>query len=319
MGALFAQSEVNLRDFVRLNDIGVKIIDQKALKKHAKKLEMDKAKEKLFWTDLKQQKKDIKAELKEYNKLVYERRRLEETEVRMGGGSDSSNVPYIEKIKQSTESLHAKKEELIFNKKELEEVEEIALKAQPSLIPPRRANYPWHSDVPSDCDNHIFIDLIHKDTTIQMATKTVFDNETNFLRSADMPQAKCQLALLKERGKLFVIVDWKEISEEEHALWRLSKEDMLSITLEDGTSFDLYYEGVERNAICNKDQTIQQFQAKYRMLEEDIQNCQQSPLQEISLFSENRQLSIPIGKKWIDKPGDWKPVEFFLTYIPCFK
>ncbi len=317
-GTLFAQSQVNLRDFVRLNDIGIKIIDQKALKKHLKELELEKKQEKLFWEDVKKQKKEIKPELKEYNKLVYERRRLEETQVRMGTGSDSSNVPYSQKIKQSQESIHAKKEELIFNRKEAEEIEEEPVDKKSSLIPERRANYPWDGKVKMDCAIESFIDPIYKDTTLRMEAKVIYDNYSNFLRSEELAHAICKIALLRERNELFIVIDWKEISLEAQAIWSLSEADILSIALEDGSIIDATYSGVQRSAICNKDQTIQQFQAKYTLEDEYLEQLLSAPIQELSLLSEKRQVTIPVGKRWIDKPEDRKPIEFFLTYIPCF-
>ncbi len=317
-GNVFAQNEINLRDFVRLNDIGIKIIDQKALKKHVKELELDKAQEKSIWDSVKKQKKEIKPELKEYNKLVFERRRQEETQVRMGGGSDSSNVPYVEKMKQSQESIHAKKEELIFNKKENEELKEETVEVISSLIPSRRANYPWDSEVSNNCNIESYIDPIFKDTTLQMNPKVIYDNYSNFLKSDEQPQAKCKMGILRERNKLFVVIDWSETSKETQTIWTLAKDDILSIVLEDGENIDLYYSGISRSAICNKDQTIQQFKAKYSLLPEDIDKLLLSPLKEISLFGEKRQTTLPIGKRWIEKPEDWKPSEFFITYVPCF-
>lgn len=315
---LMAQEQVNLRDFVRLNDIGIKIIDQKALKKHLAELELDKAQKKLFLQDVKKQKKELKPELKEYNKVVYERRRLEETSVRMGSGSDSSNVPYTQKIKESKESIHAKKEELVFNKKEILEEELIPEKAKSSLIPNRREKFPWSKKLKPDCGIISFVDPIYKDTTLEMKSKIVYDNYSNFLRSEDQPLATCKLALLRERDVNYIVVEWKETSIIPQAIWRLSEDDLLTIVLEDGSSFDLPYIGVERSAICNKDQSIQLFKAKYSLHTVQLNNLLISPLMELSILSEQRQITIPIGKRWIDKAEDWKPVEFFLNYIPCF-
>jgi hypothetical protein len=319
--SVFAQTQINLRDFVRLNDIGIKIIDQKALKEHIEELELDKKQEKEVWLSIKTQKKEIKPELKEYNKLVYERRRQEETAVRMGNEEEGDEaLPYAQKVKESQESIHAKKEELIFNKKESDVVEEEEI-AEPvfELIPPRRKNFPWNKEsATSNCNLNTFIDPIFKDTTKISPSWTIYDNRDNFLRKDDFPLANCSVSIQQEREMLFVQLNWDEKYENSRLLWAFAESDLLSIQLNDGTPVDLPYSGIRHKAISNKNSTEQKFTIRFEINQQSKKMLSENTIARIQILTENRQEDIPVGRRWISKSDGQKVEEFFITFLPCF-
>ena len=65
-GVVFAQENIHIKDYIRINDIGIKIIDKKKLKKDIEKLELSKEQIKTLKARLKEEEKEEKSGIKTF-------------------------------------------------------------------------------------------------------------------------------------------------------------------------------------------------------------------------------------------------------------
>ncbi|MCT4663939.1 MAG: hypothetical protein N4A45_01740 [Flavobacteriales bacterium] len=207
----YAQQSIDLKEYVLINDIGIKVIDKKKLSKDIDKMDLTKTELKALKKNIKEQKKNIKKELKSYNKEVYKKRKEQEYAIRMGmQSSTDADTSFTESI--GSDILHAKKLDKVFDKK-ASEVDTLITEELPSqkeawnpnnIVPPKRHNYPWAKDIMSGCNWKIHhIDPVERDTILASKNHTIYWNE----KEKNDQKGTIKLRLIREANQYFFEID----------------------------------------------------------------------------------------------------------------
>jgi hypothetical protein len=312
---VFAQDDIHIKDYVRKNDIGIKIIDKKKLKKDIADLELEKTDKKALWKRLKQEEKPIRKEIKAFNKEVYERRRTEEYAIRSGLQSATKAIDSVDVNPE--EKLHAKKIDKVFDEKVIEEPDTIPVentKMFSGFIPERRFDYPWIKKVKNNCRWKIAkIDYVEQDTLYFSETSTIYFNK----KDKNEPKGSIDMTLWIEDKMLFLETHYKFDQLTDIPILKSKKTDKIIILGKKKQSIELPFYGIRQTATVNFDHSKQNIKIRYQIPEELIDLLKEHKWKRLEAFIGGTKFTFPLSKNFTGKAQDSSIHNNFQPYFDC--
>lgn len=313
----FCQDNIKLIDYIRINDIGIKIIDKKKLKKDIDKLDLDKGIIKTLKKRLKEEEKAEKTSIKTYNAEVYKKRREEEFSIR---ANNQSSTESDTSIVISNDQLFAKKVDKIFDE-EVEEViiiEEEPIKEEHEIVPNKRKDYPWTTDIDKTiCSwNTYYIDQIERDTIFKSKTHTVFYNKKD---EPDTPEGEVTMFIVRENDLYFFELEYtfKNLKIDQELI--LNTSNFLRFKPKKGNITTIPYFGEKRKAAVSSDFSQQQIKGRYRLSSSIIMAIKDSKWKSISATFGSNEYNFILSKNFTGKAEKSDISSLFKDQLSCIQ
>lgn len=318
---VFGQAEhLNVADYVRVNDIGIKIIHKKKLKKDIDKLDLSKADKKRLESRLKAEEKDLKASLKQFNKVVYAERRANEFALRTGQ-VDSSKANSLE---QSDDILIAKRSDKVFDLLESELEEEEALEAKKDTIPEhpirpnKRSQYPWNQDVEKIfCPWKIkYIDAFERDTLLHSPNHLIYHNGK---KEVDIATGEMQLQVLKENRRYYFEIQLDLDLQEAKQAYQFSEHTKLVFQLKDKlkTQVSFLFSGYSQVAQTTSDFSKQNISGRFLISKPKAQQLVEAKWTSIQLQFLGQTQVFLLSKNFTSKAEKSDISSLYKPFLEC--
>ena len=312
----FSQENIHIKDYIRINDIGIKIIDKKKLKKDIDKLELSKEALKTLKTRLKSEEKEEKKEIKTFNAEVYKRRREEEFSIRATNQSSTTTdtVPDV-----SSDQLFAKRVDKVFDEEVEEEPEVVEEeKDEHPVIPNKRKDYPWTSelsDKPCDWDIY-FVDALERDTVFKSKTHTIFYNNK---KQPDVPEAKVDMFVVKENNTHFLEIKYTFSNLEINQALKLSNGNSIRFALKNKSSVIIPFSGHAQKASISSDFKQQEISGRYKLSRPIIDSLLMSKWKSLHIKVGNQQFMLILSKNFTSKAEKSDISDLFKPHLSCIQ
>lgn len=313
----FAQENIHIKDYIRINDIGIKIIDKKKLKKDIDKLKLSKEELKTLKTRLKSEEKEEKSDIKAFNAEVYKRRREEEFSIRANNQSSTTTDTIAE---VSDEQLFAKRVDKVFDEEVVEEPEEELVEKveEHPVVPSKRKDYPWKSelsDKPCDWDIY-YVDSIERDTVFKSKTHLIFHNTKE---QPDVPEADVHMFVIKENNTHFLEVKYTFNNLSVGEALKLTKGNTIRFALKNKSSVIIPFSGYPQKASISSDFKKQQLSGRYKLSRPIIDGLLTSKWKSIHTKIGRHEFLLVLSKNFTSKAGKSDISELFNPHLSCIQ
>lgn len=314
---IYGQEQLKIENYIRINDIGIKIIDKKKLKKDIDKLQLDKKQLKTLKSRLKTEEKEAKSGIKSYNVEVYKKRREEEFSIRSGSQSSTKTDTILD---VTNEELFAKKVDKVFDEEVIEEelIEtEDSVQIHP-IVPEKRQQYSWVTDLeqkPCDWDVY-YIDYVERDTIYKSNTHTVFYNNK---KEKDVPQAEVTMTILKENKQYFFEINYNFFNLEIQKELNLTKTNTIRFTLKDKQTVIIPFTGYKQKASISSDYKKQKLSGRYRLSPHMINSLTNSKWKSLSIEIGSEQFQLIFSKNFTGKAEKSEISSLFKPQLLCIQ
>ncbi|MGB1294164.1 MAG: hypothetical protein ACPG6V_01695 [Flavobacteriales bacterium] len=312
----YSQENIKIVDYVKINDIGIKIIDKKKLKKDIEDEKFSKDQLKTLKQRLKIEEKEAKSAMKIYNAEVYKKRREEEFAIRSGAQSATVTDTALD---VSNEELFAKKVDKVFDEKVVEEIpEDIDSVDVHPVVPEKRSSYPWATELEQKpCDWDIFyIDHVEKDTVFKSNTHTVFYNKK---KESDVPQAKVDMTIVKENNKYFFDLKFEFFNLEQATELKLKKGNLIRFTLKNKETVIIPFSGFKQKATVSSDFSKQMLSGRYRMSAHMLKSLSDNKWKKLHVTIGEREFNLIFSKNFTSKAKDSDVAGLFKSQLLCIQ
>lgn len=315
----FSQENLHIKDYIRINDIGIKIIDKKKLKKDIEKLDISKDQLKALKSRLKSEEKEEKSGIKAFNTEVYKRRREEEYSIRATNQSSTTTDTVLE---VSNDQLFAKRVDKVFDEEvveepELDEAEQAVVDEHP-VVPSKRNNYPWKSelsDKPCDWDIY-YVDSIERDTVFKSKTHLIFHNTKP---QPDVPQADVHMFVIKENNTHFLEVKYTFSNLEIAEALKLTKGNTIRFALKNKSSVIIPFSGYPQKASISSDYKQQEISGRYKLSRPIIDGLLTSKWKSIHTKIGRQEFLLVLSKNFTSKAEKSDISELFNPHLSCIQ
>lgn len=312
----FAQDKIHIKDYIRINDIGIKIIDKKKLKKDIDKLELSKEELKTLKARLKTEEKEEKAGIKTFNAEVYKRRREEEFSIRANNQSSTTSDTIVE---VSDDQLFAKRVDKVFDEEVVEEPEVVEEDVdEHPVVPEKRKDYPWISelsDKPCEWDIY-YIDSIERDTVFKSKTHTIFYNNK---KQPDVPEAEVTMFVIKENNTHFLEIKYTFSNLDVNHTLALEKGNTIRFSLKNKTSVIIPFSGHRQKASVSSDFKRQQVSGRYKLSRPIIDSLLSSKWKSIHTKIGNQEFILILSKNFTTKAEKSDISNLFNPHLSCIQ
>lgn len=316
-GIANAQNDIHIKDYIRINDIGIKIIDKKKLKKDIDKLSLSKDVLKTLKARLKAEEKEEKSSIKSFNAEVYKRRREEEYSIRANNQSSTETDSVVE---VSNDQLFAKRVDKVFDEEVVEEPEEkevIEVEEHP-VVPNKRKDYPWKSelsDKPCDWDIY-YVDAIERDTVFKSKTYTIFYNKKP---QPDVPEAEVSMFVIKENNTHFLEIKYVFTNLNVSETLVLNKGNTIRFSLKNKSSVIIPFSGHLQKASVSSDFKKQQISGRYKLSRPIIDSLLSSKWKSIHSKIGNQEFILILSKNFTSKAEKSDISNLFNPHLSCIQ
>lgn len=315
---LIGQENIKLKDYIRINDIGIKIIDKKKLKKDIDELNLEKQKIKVLKKRLKEEEKAEKSDIKKYNAEVYKKRREEEFSIRATNQSSTESDTTLE---VSNDQLFAKKVDKIFDEEFEEVIEEKEIIQEVNtheIVPNKRKNYPWETEInKTECSwKTYYIDQIERDTIFKSKTHTIFYNKKE---EPDTPAGEVTMFIVRENNFYFFELEYtlNQLKLDKELL--LNTSNFLRFTSKKGNIATIPYFGEKRKAAVSSDFSQQQIKGRYKLTSALISSIQDIKWKSISATFGNMEYKFVLSKNFTGKAEKSDISSLFKDQLSCIQ
>jgi len=312
----FSQDKIQIKDYIRINDIGIKIIDKKKLKKDIDKLSLSKDQLKALKTRLKNEEKGEKADIKAFNAEVYKRRREEEYSIR---SNNQSSTPSDTVVEVEDDQLFAKRVDKVFDEdvEEEPEVVEEEIDEHP-IVPSKRKDYPWQSelsDKPCEWDIY-YIDSIERDTVFKSKSHTIFYNNK---KQPDVPEAEVNMFVIKENNTHFLEITYTFSNLDVSETLALKKGNTIRFSLKNKSSVIIPFSGHTQKASVSSDFKRQKISGRYKLSRPIIDGLLTSKWKSIHTKIGNQQFILILSKNFTGKAEKSDISNLFNPHLSCIQ
>lgn len=316
---IFAQDKIHIKDYIRINDIGIKIIDKKKLKKDIEKLKLSKEESKTLKARLKVEEKEEKSGIKSFNTEVYKQRREEEFTIRATNQSSTTSDSII---KVNDDQLFAKRVDKVFD----EEFEENTIDStdiqkdidEHPVVPNKRKNYPWKSelsDKPCDWDIY-YVDALERDTVFKSKTHLIFHNTKP---QPDVPEADVHMFVIKENNTHFLEIKYTFSNLEVSEPLKLTQGNTIRFSLKNKSSVIIPFSGYPQKASISSDFKQQQISGRYKLSRPIIDSLLTSKWKSIHTKIGNKEFLLVLSKNFTGKAEKSDISELFNPHLSCIQ
>ncbi len=313
----FAQKDIHIKDYIRINDIGIKIIDKKKLKKDIDKLSLSKDVLKSLKSRLKNEEKEEKAGIKSYNAEVYKKRREEEFSIRATNQTSTTTDTVLD---VNSDQLFAKRVDKVFDEDAVEEPEEeeIIEAEEHPVVPNKRKDYPWKSelsDKPCEWDIY-YVDSIERDTVFKSKSHTIFYNSKN---QPDVPEAEVSMFVIKENNIHFLEIKYTFSNLNISETLTLNKGNAIRFSLKNKSSVIIPFSGHSQKASVSSDFKKQQISGRYKLSRPIIDSLLSSKWKSIHSKIGNQEFILILSKNFTGKAEKSDISNLFNPHLSCIQ